>query len=156
MVTPELTLHFDDSVTHIEKWIPEKPITAVHFDPEKERYFLKRFCIESEDKEESYIKEGGSHIFTSFEGRPVLEIEFEKPRGKEQASNLEVNAEEFIAVKGFKALGNQLTDKKIKRIFLKEALAYEPPQAQELHDIEVEVEEAVVPNSDNSQISLDL
>ena len=156
VVTPELTLHFDDSVTHIEKWIPEKPITAVHFDPEKERYFLKRFCIESEDKEESYIKEGGSHIFTSFEGRPVLEIEFEKPRGKEQASNLEVNAEEFIAVKGFKALGNQLTDKKIKRIFLKEALAYEPPQAQELHDIEVEGEEAVVPNSDNSQISLDL
>jgi topoisomerase-4 subunit A len=156
VVTPELTLHFDDSVTHIEKWIPEKPITAVHFDPEKERYFLKRFCIESEDKEESYIKEGGSHIFTSFEGRPVLEIEFEKPRGKEQASNLEVNAEEFIAVKGFKALGNQLTDKKIKRIFIKEALAYEPPQAEELHDIEVEGEEAVVPNSDNSQISLDL
>ena len=121
-------------------------------DPEKERYFLKRFCIETEDKEESYIKEGGSSIFTSFEGRPVLEIEFEKPRGKQQPPNLVVQAEAFIAVKGFKAIGNQLTDKKIKKIWLKEALAYEPPQAQELRDIEVEGEEAVVPNSDSSQI----
>ena len=33
---------------------------------------------------------------------------------------LEINAEEFISVKGFKALGNQLTDKKIKLIELKD------------------------------------
>ena len=94
VVTPELSLHFDDSVSHIEKWIPEKPITAVHFDSVKERYFLKRFCVETEDKEDSYIKEGGAHIFTSFEGRPVLSVEFEKLRGKVQSDNLIVNVPE--------------------------------------------------------------
>ncbi|MDA7570551.1 DNA gyrase/topoisomerase IV subunit A, partial [Flavobacteriaceae bacterium] len=31
-VAPELSLHFDDSVIHLEKWIPQKPITAVYFD----------------------------------------------------------------------------------------------------------------------------
>lgn len=155
VVTPELSLHFDDSVSHIEKWIPEKPITAIHFDPEKERYFLKRFCVESEDKEESYIKEDGSLIFTSFEGRPILSVEFEKPRGKDQPDDLEVNAEEFISVKGFKALGNQLSDKKIKKITLKEALPLELPEEQDLHEIEVHGEEAISSESDDSQISLD-
>ena len=83
-------------------------------------------------------------------------MEFEKPRGKEKPPSLLVNAEEFISVKGFKALGNQLTDKKIKKIVLKEALVYEAPQPEELHDIEVKGEEAITPDSENSQISLDL
>ena len=155
VVTPELSLHFDDSVSHIEKWIPEKPITAVHFDSVKERYFLKRFCVETEDKEDSYVKEGGAHIFTSFEGRPVLSVEFEKLRGKVQSDNLIVNAEEFISVKGFKAIGNQLSDKKIKKITLNKALPYELPKEQELNDIEVDGEEAISPEQSESQISLD-
>ena len=155
VVTPELSLHFDDSVSHIEKWIPEKPITAVHFDSVKERYFLKRFCVETEDKEDSYIKEGGAHIFTSFDGRPVLSVEFEKLRGKVQSDNLIVNAEEFISVKGFKAIGNQLSDKKIKKITLNKALPYELPKEQELNDIEVDGEEAISPEQSESQISLD-
>ena len=155
VVTPELSLHFDDTISHIEKWIPEKPITAVHFDSEKERYFLKRFCVEIEDKEDSYIKEGGVHVFSSFEGRPVLNVEFEKPRGKEQPDDLIINAEEFISVKGFKALGNQLSDKKIKKITLKEALPYELPKKQQLHEIEVDGEEAISSEDNESQISLD-
>ncbi|MDG1762403.1 MAG: DNA gyrase/topoisomerase IV subunit A, partial [Flavobacteriaceae bacterium] len=155
VVTPELSLHFDDTVSHIEKWIPEKPITSIHFDSEKERYFLKRFCVESEDKEDSYIKEGGEHIYTSFEGRPVLNIEFEKPRGKDPLENLIVNAEEFISVKGYKALGNQLSTRKIKKVTLKETLPYELPKEQELHEIEVEGEEAISSEQDDSQISLD-
>lgn len=155
VITPELSLHFDDTVSHIEKWIPEKPITAIHFDSEKERYFLKRFCVESEDKEDSYIKEGGEHIYTSFEGRPVLNIEFEKPRGKDPLENLIVNAEEFISVKGYKALGNQLSTRKIKKVTLKETLPYELPKEQELHEIEVEGEEAISSEKDDSQISLD-
>jgi topoisomerase-4 subunit A len=155
VITPELSLHFDDTVSHIEKWIPEKPITAIHFDSEKERYFLKRFCVESEDKEDSYIKEGGEHIYTSFEGRPVLNIEFEKPRGKDPLENLIVNAEEFISVKGYKALGNQLSTRKIKKVTLKETLPYELPKEQELHEIEVEGEEAISSEQDDSQISLD-
>ena len=154
-VKPDVNMHFPEHMVSLEKWIPEKPITAVHFDPEKERYFLKRFCIENEDKEDSYIKEGGSHVFTSFEGRPILTVEFEKPRGKAKPDDLEINAEEFISVKGFKALGNQLTDKKIKKIALKEALNYELPEVQDVNEIEVEGEEAVSSENDDSQISLD-
>jgi len=154
-VKPELTLHFDDNVSHIEKWIPSKPLTAVYFDPEKERYFMKRFLLEQTDKEDSFIKEGGELLFLSTEWRPVLKIEFEKPRGKDVPAPLVVNAEEFISVKGFKALGNQLTDKKIKTVELEEALAYEEVEDQNPMEIEVENDETVRFDEGDSQMSMD-
>lgn len=52
-------------------------------------------------------------------------------------------------------MGNQLTDKKIKKIALKEALNYELPEVQDVNEIEVEGEEAVSSENDDSQISLD-
>ena len=85
----------------------------------------------------------------------MLNIEFEKPRGKDPLENLIVNAEEFISVKGYKALGNQLSTRKIKKVTLKETLPYELPKEQELHEIEVEGEEAISSEQDDSQISLD-
>ena len=143
-VSPELSLHFDETVIHLEKWIPEKPITAVYFDAEKERYFIKRFLIESVDREDSYIKDDGTLLYVGFDWLPILEVHFEKPRGKEQPDSLEINADEFISVKGFKALGNQLTQKKIKSVELKEALPYEMPPEEDINDIEVDVDEEVI------------
>lgn len=154
MVIPDLSLHFDESMILIEKWIPNKPITAVYFDNEKERYFIKRFLIESEVKEDSFIKPEGELIFLNTNWRPLLQVEFVKPRDKKSLPPLEINAEEFIAVKGFKALGNQLTQDKIKKIELKEALAYDEEE-NILEEIEVNEEEALNPEED-SQIKLNL
>ena len=154
VVQPEMTLHFEENLLHIEKWIPNKPITAIYFDPEKNRYFIKRFLIENENKEDSFIKEGGKLTYCSFEWRPVLEVQFEKPRGKEAFSPLIVNAEEFIAIKGFKALGNQLTDNKLKTVVLKEKLPYTPPKEERLEEIEVTEEETL--KADSPQTRLDI
>lgn len=154
VVQPEMTLHFEENLLHIEKWIPNKPITAIYFDPEKNRYFIKRFLIENENKEDSFIKEGGKLTYCSFEWRPVLEVQFEKPRGKEAVSPLIVNAEEFIAIKGFKALGNQLTDNKLKTVVLKEKLPYTPPKEERIEEIEVTEEETL--KADSPQTRLDI
>ena len=154
VVQPEMTLHFEENLLHIEKWIPNKPITAIYFDPEKNRYFIKRFLIENENKEDSFIKEGGKLTYCSFEWRPVLEVQFEKPRGKEAVNPLIVNAEEFIAIKGFKALGNQLTDNKLKTVVLKEKLPYTPPKEERIEEIEVTEEETL--KADSPQTRLDI
>ena len=115
-VAPELSLHFDENVIHLEKWIPEKPITAVYFDTEKDRYFIKRFLIETVGKEDSFIKKDVTLLYIGFDWLPILKVNFEKPRGKEQPESLVINADVFISVKGYKALGNQITDKKIKTV----------------------------------------
>lgn len=158
-VAPELSLHFDENVIHLEKWIPEKPITAVYFDIEKDRYFIKRFLIETVGKEDSFIKEDVTLLYIGFDWLPILKVNFEKPRGKEQPESLVINADEFISVKGYKALGNQITDKKIKTVELKEALPYNIPEDEDIHDIEVDLEEdeaiSEEQKGDDSQITLD-
>ena len=151
-VNPDLTLHFENTPLLLEKWIPEKPLTAVYFDSEKERYFLKRFLIETPDKVDVFIKEGGRLLFVCSEWRPVLRIEYVKPKGKEVPDPLLLDAEEFISIKGYKALGNQLGAKKIKKVSLHESLPYEIAPPEPLESIDVELEG----NDDQSQIKLDL
>ena len=152
VVTPDISLHFDDKMIRIEKWIPKKPLTAIYFDREKERYFIKRFLIESETKEDSFVKEGGELLFFNSDWRPVIEVEFFKPRDKENIPPLEINVEEFIAIKGFKALGNQITSKKIKKISLKKVLPYKE-EIQLVEDIEVTDQEEI--RDDVPQTKLD-
>ena len=155
-VSPELSLHFEDNTSHIEKWNPIKPLTAVYYDPNKERYFVKRFLLEYPDREENFIKKESKLIYLSTEWRPILKIIFDKPRGKDQPVPLEINAETFISVKGFKASGNQLTDKKIKLIELKEALEYKENIIPKSHmDIEVSSDETIPSKDDESQITME-
>ena len=153
-LTPQIELHFSQVPMILERWVKTKPITAVYFDQEKERYFIKRFLIENENKEDFFVKEDATLIFISTEWRPVIEIEFTKPRGAEPLPNKVINVEEFIGVKGYKAMGNQLTNKKIKNISLKESLPYVTPEQPKLDQVEVNDPEEVN-EGDTPQTKLD-
>ncbi|MFM1807366.1 MAG: hypothetical protein RLZZ242_91 [Bacteroidota bacterium] len=135
-VVPDLSLHLPESAVLIEKWIPEKPISVIYFDGERERYYLKRFLIEQEQKEEVVISEskGSALMLMVSDYRPSVTLEFVKPRGKDELPSQEVDVADFIAIKGIKALGNQLTIQKIKQIHVNEPLPYtaisEPEEAE--------------------------
>lgn len=145
-IKPELTTHFENDMIVLEKWIPEKPISAIYFDGEKERYYVKRFMIDNPNKEEIFITE---HPKTQLEivatdYRPMVEVVF----SKRSIENMTVNLEEFIAVKGIKALGNQLTTEKIRTINFLEPLPYKPT----VNEVEV-VEEEVVESTEEEPSS---
>jgi len=144
-IIPEVTAHFDDDMIVMEKWIPKKPISAIYFDGDKERYYVKRFFIENESKEESFITnhEKSQLEIVSTDWKPVAEVVFSKERGKDRKENLEVNLEEFIAVKGITALGNQLTKDKVNQINLLDPIPHEAPEEVHADDIEVVDEENV-------------
>ncbi|RIV45877.1 DNA gyrase/topoisomerase IV subunit A [Flagellimonas pelagia] len=144
-IVPDLLARFNDDMIVLEKWNPNKPISVVHYDGEKDRYFLKRFLVENPNKEEVVISESPkSHLeLVSTDWRPMIELEFVKPRGKEAKPNQQVNVEEFIAVKGIKALGNQLTAEKIKNINVLDSLPHEEPEETKTEDIEVVDEESI-------------
>jgi topoisomerase-4 subunit A len=139
VIIPELTTHFDEDMIILEKWIPAKPISAIYYDGEKERYYVKRFLIENEGKEESFITEHPNSrleiVATDY--RPVAELVFNKVKGV-QKENQVVDLEAFIAVKGFKALGNQLTTDKLKQVNLLEPLPHEIPEEIVPEEMEVE------------------
>ena len=153
-IMPELTTHFEDDMIVLEKWIPKKPISAVYFDGDKERYYVKRFLIENENKEEFFITDhkNSQLEIVSTDWRPVIEVIFAKERGKDRKDNIEVNLEEFIAVKGITALGNQLSKEKINQINSLDPLPYEAPEETHADEIEVVDEETVLPEEiKNSQ-----
>jgi len=137
-IKPELSTHFESDMIVLEKWIPEKPISAIYYDGDKEKYFVKRFMIDNPNKEELFISEHPKSqleiVVTDY--RPMAEIQFSK-------RNLELillNFEEFIAIKGIKAQGNQFSSDKIKQVNMLEPLPYEPPI---IEDVEVNDEEVI-------------
>ena len=138
-IIPELNSHFEDDMIVLEKWIPKKPISAIYFDGEKERYYVKRFVIEVENREELFISEhSGSNLeIVSTDYRPVAEVIFSKVKGI-QKDPLTVDIEAFIAVKGLKAQGNQLTSDKVRQINMLEPLEYEVPEEVIPEELEVE------------------
>tara|TARA_R110002096_G_scaffold193645_1_gene375370 strand:+ start:9330 stop:11981 length:2652 start_codon:yes stop_codon:yes gene_type:complete len=144
-VTPEVTMHFDNDMIVMEKWIPKKPISAIYFNGEKELYYVKRFLIENEGKEESFISEDSNSQLeiVSTDWRPMAEVVFAKERGKDRKDNLEVNLEEFIDVKGISAQGNQLTKDKVNQINLLDPLPYEAPKEVHADELEVVDEETI-------------
>ncbi|WP_456866867.1 DNA gyrase/topoisomerase IV subunit A [Galbibacter sp. BG1] len=144
-VTPELTMHFESNIIVLEKWNPKKPISAIYFNGERELYYIKRFVIETEGKEESFIPDNSNSRLeiVSTDWRPVADIEFTKERGKDRKPNLEVDIEEFIAVKGINAIGNQLTKDKVNQINLLEPLPFEEPEELQPEEMEVNDEEDV-------------
>jgi topoisomerase-4 subunit A len=155
VITPELSTHFEEDMVVLEKWIPKKPISAIYYDGEKERYFIKRFLVEVENKEEFFITEhpNSQLEIVSTDYRPVAELIFNKIKGV-QKDNMTVDIESFIAVKGYKALGNQLTTDKVKQVNLLESLPYEAPEEVIPEEIEVDGD-VEIDGFDDSEIQLD-
>ncbi len=152
---PELTMRFDDDLVVLEKWKPEKPLSAIYFDGEKERFYVKRFLVEKENKEEQIISDHPKSYLENFfaDWRPVVELEFAKQRGKPAKPNQKIDIEEFIAVKGIKAQGNQLTSEKVKNILVLDPLPYEEPVKPQAEEIEVVDEEAIKPEATGKSAS---
>ena len=145
--TFDLSNHFNDDILHIEKNNENKPITCIYFDGYKKSYYIKRFLVNNTTSKFCCItdhKESQLEIIST-DWRPQVEIVYYKEKGKERNTQT-VNLEDFIAIKGIKALGNKLTSKRIKAINLLESLPYN-------NDSIIE-EDINHPNKDFSNIKL--
>jgi len=143
----KLDTHFDEDMILIEKCIPKKPISCVYWDPSKKVFNVKRFLVEPTERKVLFIGEDeGSYMeYVSTDWRPVVELVFSKEGGKEREGE-QVVLDEFITVKGLKAIGNRISTHKIKHINRLEPL--EPPaEAFEVEE-EVETDDDIQPELD--------
>ena len=159
-IIPEITAHFDEDMIVLEKWIPNKPISAIYFDGEKEKHYVKRFLIENENREDVFISEHASSVLeiVSTDWRPVAKVSFVKERGKERREDQIIDLEQFINIKGVSALGNQLTKYKVHQIDLTEPLPFEQPKETPADEIDVVGEELITqtassPEESNNEIT---
>jgi topoisomerase-4 subunit A len=115
----DITTRFepDDKTILVEKFRPKKVISAVYFDGSSKQHFVKRFLIETTtpDKEFNFISEGiGSRLeFVTTADEPEVEIEVVK--GKEKSKEV-INLEDIIDVKGWKAMGNRLSQNRVTKV----------------------------------------
>jgi len=155
IIDPDMSTHFSDDMIVLEKWTPKKPLSVVYFDGKKQRFFVKRFLVENENKHEKFISDHKDSFLEliSTDWKPVIEIVFNKIKNKTQKPNQVIELEQFISIKGVKAMGNQLSSEKIKQINTLEAIEYEPPVEMPADEIEV-VGEKIIKDEDIGQTAL--
>ncbi len=116
----ELTNRYEPEKTIlVEKFNPKKVISAIYWDGQSKQYFVKRFTIETNtfDKDFNFISEGiGSRLeYATTAESPELEIEVVKGKGGDKKLET-VNLEELVDVKGWKAVGNRLSEYKVTKV----------------------------------------
>lgn len=118
LVSFDLGNRFDDEYLVLEKWKPAQPITCIYYDGEKDIYFIKRFLLENTTNVQTFMPSEHPKSFIEnviVANDATAEIVFAKDKGKEREPET-INIDEFIAVKGIKAIGNQFTKFKVKAI----------------------------------------
>lgn len=123
LTTFELTNRYDASnIVLIEKFDPDKVLSAIYFDGGSKTYYLKRFQVETttlnknfnfiSDHKQSYLK------LVSTEKQPQARVTLIK--GKEEEV-MEYDLDMLIDIKGWKALGNKLSTYDVKELSLIES-----------------------------------
>ena len=118
LITFDLMNRFEDDYLILEKWKPEQAITAIYFDGEKQIYFIKRFLLENTTNVQQFMPSEHPKSFIEqviVANDAVAEIIFAKDKGKEKDPET-INIDEFIGIKGIKAIGNQFIKDKVKAI----------------------------------------
>jgi len=118
----ELTTRFEPEKTLlVEKFHPKKAVSAIYVDGESKAHMVKRFMIETttQDKEFGFITEaiGSRLILVTTSETPEVELETIKGKDKEKESEV-INLEDLIDVKGWKAIGNRLSQYKVSKVTL--------------------------------------
>lgn len=127
----DLTNRFDPEKTlRVEKFNPKKPVAAVYVDGESKQYMVKRFIIETStpEKEFGFISEaiGSRLVVVTTADEPEVEVEMIKGKDKKKVVE-RINLEDLVDVKGWKALGNRLSQFKVTKVSLPDADGVQVP-----------------------------
>ncbi len=147
----DANVHFEDNIDRLEKYEADKVWSCILFDADNQGYpYVKRFTMEASKRKQNYLgeNENSQQILLTDTPFPRIQITYggnDAFRGSE-----EIDVEQFIAVKGFKAKGKRLTTYQTASIKELEPTRFpEIPETPE--DPEEEEEEDLDPDAGKSQ-----
>lgn len=116
----ELTNRFDqENLLHIEKFDPEKVVSAIYYDGASKNHYVKRFLVETStlNKKFNFISDHKQSRLTvvTTDKQPQVKVKLQK--GKEVDENV-YDMDMLIDVKGWRAVGNRLSNHTVKAIEL--------------------------------------
>ena len=129
----DLSTHFEEDMKLIEKYDPEKIFSVIYQDAATRSFYIKRFKVEATDRKVDFIGDEDKNKVVEIltDKYPKLEIQFDmkiKAKGNETE---EINVNDFIGVKSFKAKGKRITIHPVKKIILLEPFQIEEPVIEE-------------------------
>ena len=129
--------HYETNIKVIEKFDPDKVWTALLFDAENNGYlYLKRFTMEAKKNKQNYLgtEEGSREVLLTDQTYPRVRVTF----GGNDAFRepMEIEAEEFVGVKGFKAHGKRVSTWDIEEVEELEPLRLSEKESEEMPDEE--------------------
>ncbi len=131
--------HYPDNIVRIEKWQPDKVWTAVLFDADNQGYpYIKRFTMDAMTKPQNFVGENANSRLVILTDVPFPRIKVTYGGHDAARSPEEIDAEQFIGQKGFKAKGKRISTWQIGTIEELEPVRFPEPEVQ---DDEEEVEE---------------
>ena len=134
--------HYEDNILRIEKFDADKPWTAVIFDADNQGYpYLKRFQMEANKRHQNFIGDNPNSkmVLLTDVAFPRIQITYggaDASRGSE-----EVDAEQFVGVKGFKAKGKRLTTWTVDKIEELEPTRFPEKEKEEDENSEDDLQE---------------
>ncbi len=147
----DANVHFEDNIDRLEKYEPEKVWSCVLYDADNQGYpYIKRFVMEASKRKQNYLgeNENSQQILLTDTYYPRLLVTYggnDAFRGSE-----EIDVEQFIAVKGFKAKGKRLTTWQIESIIELEPTRFPEPDTP-TDPTEESEEEDLDPDAGKSQ-----
>jgi topoisomerase-4 subunit A len=147
----DLTTHFEEDTTRVEKFDDQKIFTAVYYHGERKAYFVKRFIPEYSEKEQEWLDghKKTKLVYLTDEKCPVVELVFDNTNRRKPRENETINLWEFIDVKGYKAIGNKLSQYEIKEVKVLDPISCEEAENEE--DSLVQENEATLPEEQSRE-----
>ena len=152
----DVSNHYENNILRIEKYQPDKVWTVVLYDADQQGYpYLKRFVVEASKRKQNFLGENANSqlLILTDTVYPLIKVVF----GGNDAYRepIEIDAEQFIAVKGFKAKGKRISTWTIGSIEELEPQRFpEPEETEEAEDTE-ETEEAEITDEGDEQETSD-
>ena len=143
--------HFEENILRIEKYEADKVWTAILYDADNQGYpYLKRFQMDASKKKQNWLSENPSSQLILLTDTPYPRIQLTYGGADAFRGQEEIDAEQFIAVKGYKAKGKRLTTFAIESITELEPTRFPEPPAEETQEVE-EPEEDLDPDAGLSE-----
>ena len=147
----DLNNHYEPNILRIEKYDADKVWTAVLYDADNQGYpYLKRFQMDASKKKQNWLSDNPASQLLLLTDTPYPRIKVTYGGADAFRGSEEIDAEQFIAVKGFKAKGKRLTTYQLDSLEELEPTRVPEPVA-EPEDNESEETEDLDPDAGKSE-----
>jgi len=122
--------HYEDNILRIEKYDADKIWTAILYDADNQGYpYIKRFQMEASKKKQNWLSDNPDSLLILLTDTVYPRIQLNYGGADAFRGSEEIDAEQFIGVKGYKAKGKRLTTCQLESVVELEPTRFpEPPE----------------------------